>query len=463
MSENTQVLEKGYELKTITIFSNNGKLFDIYPQMIEVNMFEDIYNSTMSGSVVISDSIDLFASTPFNGFEYIKIIMNKKGYSKDIILDKTFRIYKMQMGDVSKTTTSNQVYTLYFCSEENILSLSRVISKSYRGQTTSNIIRDILFNQLNVLQDRVPSENIEESFGRNNVIIPYLNPLTAINWISSRTLDSNGMPSFMFFENRNGFNFQSLDKIFKQETKVKYTYDAKNIEKENENSGEEYHDVISYQFMNVYDIMRATTNGMFSGVLKAIDLLKQRADDTVFDYEEEFNKSTHVENMMITKMEQRKIPYSFENNNEDRLKNKTTKNYFAFRRMYPTNLTQSRSSYITQKQPGLVPNLVESWMLQRVSKINQLNYFKLKLVVPGDTLVTIGDIIEFRIPLVAKKVKGEKNENPYYSGRYLVTAIRHMIDYQKYEMIIEATRDCVVEEYPKADNTNPTLSEIKKQ
>lgn len=463
MSENTQILEKGYELKTITLFSNNKKAFDIYPQMIEVSMFEDIYNSTMSGMILISDSIDIFASTPLTGFEYIKIIMNKKGYSRDIILDKTFRIYKMEMKDVAKATTSNQVYVLYFCSEENILSQSRLVSKSYRGQTTSNIVRDILFNQLNVMQERVPSENIEESFGRNNLIIPYLNPLTAINWVSSRTLDKNGMPSFLFFENRNGFNFQSLDKIFKQETKVKYTYDLKNIEKQGENSAEEYHDVISYEFMNVYDVMRATTNGMFSSVLKTVDLLKLRADDIVLEYDEEFQKSTHVENMMISKLEQRKTPYPFHNNNEDRLKNKTTKNYFAFRRMYPTNLTHGITSYISQRQPGLVPNLVENWMLQRVSKINQLNYFKLKLVAPGDTLITIGDIIEFRIPLVANKVKGEKNENPYYSGRYLVTAIRHIIDYQRYEMIIEATRDCLAVEYPKADNSDPTISEIKKQ
>ena len=75
-----------------------------------------------------------------------------------------------------------------------------------------------------------------------------------------------------------------------------------------------------------------------------------------------------------------------------------SKNYFAFRRMYPTNSGQISSSYISRKQPGIIPNLVESWMMQRVSKIQQLNYFKLKMVVPGDTIITVGDIIEFTIP-----------------------------------------------------------------
>ena len=85
MSENTNITEKGYELKAITLFSNSGKIFDIYPQMVEVNLFEDIYNSVMSGNILISDSIDIFASTPLLGFEFLKIIMNKKGYERDVI------------------------------------------------------------------------------------------------------------------------------------------------------------------------------------------------------------------------------------------------------------------------------------------------------------------------------------------------------------------------------------------
>lgn len=462
MSENTNITEKGYELKAITLFSNSGKIFDIYPQMVEVNLFEDIYNSVMSGNIVISDSIDIFASTPLLGFEFLKIIMNKKGYERDVILDKTFRIYKMQMGDFSKTTTSSQTYILHFCSEEHMVSLSRLLSKSYRGQTTSNIIRDILFNQLDVPRERVLPQNIEESYGRNNVIIPYLQPLTAISWLTGRTLDENSLPSFLFFENRNGYNFQSLNKIFKNDAIAKYRYDVKNIDKE-ETAGEEYRDVITYEFMNVFDTMKATTSGMFSGVLKTVDLVRLRADDHTFDYSQNFDSSIHIENNLLKDVTKRKTPHSFQNNNEDRLKNLTTKNYFAFRRMYPTNSGQISSSYISRKQPGIISNLVESWMMQRVSKIQQLNYFKLKMVVPGDTIITVGDIIEFTIPLVAAKVKGEKNENPYHTGRYLITSIRHIMDYQRYEMIIEATRDCVSEKYPESENTSPILKEIKKQ
>ena len=131
--------------------------------------------------------------------------------------------------------------------------------------------------------------------------------------------------------------------------------------------------------------------------------------------------------------------------------------------MYPTNAKHNTKTAISRRQPGINPNLVESWMLQRASQLNQLNYFKLKLSVPGDTLITIGDIIEFRLPLINSKIKGEKNENPYYSGRYLITAIRHQMNTSKYEMVLEATRDCLSERYKDALNSNSDMKEIKLQ
>jgi hypothetical protein len=102
-------------------------------------------------------------------------------------------------------------------------------------------------------------------------------------------------------------------------------------------------------------------------------------------------------------------------------------------------------------------------MLQRTSQINQLNYFKLKLVLPGDTYLTVGDIIEFQMPLIKTQVPGENPNNPYHSGRYMITALRHKLDYQSYEMIAEVTRDCLSQKLPDAQNDDPYLKELKKQ
>ena len=132
-------------------------------------------------------------------------------------------------------------------------------------------------------------------------------------------------------------------------------------------------------------------------------------------------------------------------------------------KMYPTNKNHDTNFNIARKQPAINQNLVESWMLQRASQISQLNYFKLKLVVPGDTLIRVGDIIDFTVPLATGDSLEIENKNPYYSGRYLITAIRHKMNYESYEMIIEATRDCLSTGLPRELSGNPLVDEIKKR
>ena len=154
--------------------------------------------------------------------------------------------------------------------------------------------------------------------------------------------------------------------------------------------------------------------------------------------------------------------FEFQNEYEDRYKNKIHENYYSLMRMYPTNRNHDTDSVIASKQPSIKQNFVEKWLLQRITQVNQLNYFKLKLVIPGDTYITIGDIIEFNLPMVGSKDPGNSNDNPFHTGRYLITAIRHKINIDNYEMIVEATRDCVSQSYPAAKNSLALINEIKK-
>lgn len=463
MSENNITSEKNYELYKLEIISTNGRGINIYPQLVELSIFEDIYNSTISGEVMISDSLDFFASIPLNGFEFISIGFSKPGSEGDVIFEGVYRIYKMKSLAVSPVTTSNHTYILYFCSEENILSLSRRISKSYKAKTSSEIVSDILANQLRVSSKKLARTSIEKTIGRYDIILPYLNPLAAISWIASRTISSTAKSAgacYMFYENSLGYNFKSLETLFQQESKAKYLYRAKNISFPRETFTDQVRNVITYQFMNTFDIISGMSQGMFSSLLRGVDLTRLQVNSVTFDYDEFFKKSTHINNDRISTD---KTPHPFHNDYSDRLGNKIYKNYFSTMKMYPTNKNHDTNFNIARKQPAINQNLVESWMLQRASQISQLNYFKLKLVVPGDTLIRVGDIIDFTVPLGTGDNLEIENKNPYYSGRYLITAIRHKMNYESYEMIIEATRDCLSTGLPRELSGNPLVDEIKKR
>jgi len=460
--------EKTYKLETLTVFSPNGTSFDVAPQLLELSIFEDIYNSTVSGHVILKDGQDLFTKIPLAGFEFILVTFSKPNISINAVFSSIFRIYKVTGPAVKPSNAGFQVYSLHFCSEENVLSISTKVSKSYSGKIISDIILDILQNKL-LVRDKLLIENIELTKGRHNIIVPGMNPLTAIMWLTSRALkvtSSGTSASYMFYENREGFNFKSLETLFTNPSKQSYTFGSKNVESGEQNLSDKTQNnirtVTQYDFASNFDILSGISSGMYSGVLKSVDLTRNRVDNTVFNYINFFNNSKHVENDSNKQFGNNGIAYPFHMNYLDRFNNSIEKNFFASTKMYPTNRNHDTYLPISSKQPGIIPNMVEIWMLQRTSQINQLNYLKLKLLLPGDPTLTIGDIIQFQVPLAQSKDNQSKNINPYHSGRYLVTAIRHLIDNHRYEMIVEATRDCLSASYPEVDDKSIVMTGIRK-
>lgn len=441
MTENKSVTEKSYSLSELSITSSNGKKFDVFSQLVELSIFEDIYSPTMSGTLTISDSIDLFSEIPLSGFEFLTISLEKPDGWFDVILSKTFRIYKMDVQGVNLATSSNQVYTLFFCSEENLISESRKISKSYKGKKISEIVKDIVENHLETSENKFFEENIDQTFGVFDIVIPYMTPLNAITWLSNRAVSSGSQitsANYLFYENNFGYNFKSIEKLFQARTKAKYTYRPKNIDTATEPLETLIFNAIRYDFIKVFDILSNVNSGMFSSKLLSFDILRQKVTEQNFNYNTLFTNARHVE--------PRGAP--FHSQYKDRTGKIITENHSSVVKLYPTTKDHNTDSSITRYQPGIRPNLVENWLLSRISQLSQLNYFKLKLVVPGNMYVTVGDIIEFDVPLTTIRVSGEETYNPYHSGRYLITAVRHKIDIRSYEMIIEATRDCVSFNYP---------------
>ena len=87
---------------------------------------------------------------------------------------------------------------------------------------------------------------------------------------------------------------------------------------------------------------------------------------------------------------------------------------------------------------------VEEWLGQRTSQKRQLETIKLQFSVPGDSAREVGDLIWFQFPsenpeaaLAGKPVEPHK----YYSGKYLITALKHKLTGSEYTLRIEAIKD----------------------
>jgi hypothetical protein len=64
------------------------------------------------------------------------------------------------------------------------------------------------------------------------------------------------------------------------------------------------------------------------------------------------------------------------------------------------------------------------------------------MVVKGQSYLEPGDIIEFRLRSVDEK-NPDGQQDPQYSGKYIITKIRHQVNDVKYTMALECVKDSV--------------------
>ena len=87
---------------------------------------------------------------------------------------------------------------------------------------------------------------------------------------------------------------------------------------------------------------------------------------------------------------------------------------------------------------------VEEWLAQRTSQRLQTQSVKINFTVPGDSSREVGDLIWFQYPSENSELtegSGTVEPHKYFSGKYLVTALRHKITKEEYTMVVEAMKD----------------------
>lgn len=454
MADNDGLIHvQDFVLESCKIVTGQAKPMDFRYMVVEINYYEDIYNSCITGNMVINDSNNFLNGLGFNGNEYLLLSFTKPGMAKKI--EKTFRIYKVSNRTLVKDQNEN--YVLHFCSEELILSEQYRVSKSYRGAKISDMVKDIVLNQLNVLPTKFQDANIEETQGVRDLIVPNIKPFEALNWLSTYAISNSpqtaGSP-YLFYENLNGYNFRSLQSLFTGKVYNTYNVDVKNLRMANdprvEDMSADVVNILHYDVLNNFDSIELINSGAYANRLIAIDPIRHTYTVNNFDYSKYFEKAQ--------KLNKNGIMSNAENRKGDTLN--TT--YDAVLKVVTTNTGQaSVNQYIKSHQSSIKDINVETTIPYRTAQIAQINAIKYRVLLPGDPLLTVGSVISLNLPELRPTDRGRELDK-YYSGKYLVTAIRHKVDQEnKFLSLVELSKESLPTAYDTVDNTIPAWKDLR--
>ena len=431
---------KDYALTNLTLLSSVGSL-DLKNTFEEISYNEDLFNNSLSGYVYVVESSGLIETAAMNGTEFLRLTFSKFGDSSNQI-DKLFRVYKVGKRKL-EGTMYKESYVIYFCSEELLLSEQYKISKRYKDSLISDIVSDVLTNYLKVPSNK--SGTIEATYGKYDFIIPTLKPFDAINFVTNyaRPNPQNPGADMLFYEDKNGFQYRSLQSLMKQTSYYTYTYKPKNINSKDLNT--DTHNVLTYEFLDSFDTLNGITSGTFANQLISINPLTRTKKVTNFDYTV-YSRQAKLLNS-----------YGIIDDSTNRKGDNLGQASQSMLKLVFSNFDSTSSSFVAGV-PGASGNDIyaETFIPYRTAQLGLANYTRLRISVPGDCNLTVGRVLTFN--LSSRNLANKGALDKYYSGNYFITGVRHLIDLTSFRTILEITKESVPSAYPANNNKSPLWS-----
>ena len=428
----------------------------------ELNIYEGINQTCIYGTLVVVDSINLIANLPIQGTERLFFKLSTPGTSDtEHIIDASeetghpFYVYKVS--NKKQPSQGTQVYTIHFASREFMRNIRVKVSQAYEGKL-SDMVQQIVGDKQGL--DSRKKLYYEETANADKIVIPNLSPLSAISMIARRALPLNGKGAgYYFYETTKGFHFQSWENMCaknatsERDTIQQFFYMPQNITDDNVDEPKELHDlksVESYKFMNTFhDTAAAQALGTYGHRVITHNLYAKDFKQTDYNYHEQFNQTVHAD--FTDKNTINEIaPAIFDNPIDFDIKpdgtGKGVSDYAeSLVSLLPTTQflhNENTGSYGTDVNDDARLEGVRNSIEMQVQAGTTI-----QMTVKGQTYIQPGHVIDFAIRPVEPegRTRDDKPYDPQYSGRYIITKMRHRVTKQDYKMVLEVKKDSVRE------------------
>jgi len=402
------------------IYTNGGLKQDISAQVIAISIYEDIFSPFITGSLTVRESFDLANLFPFIGEEMLTIEISTPTLDTKKNIRGNFYIYKM--ADRVLLGDKQVAYVLHFISPEAIVDLNKKISRGYEGKS-HEIVSSAVKSSLNGLQS-TKQVFTEESTKVLKFVSNYWSPVRLIQYCTEGAVSPSGAANYVFFENRYGFYFVSLDSLntnglYQAFTKDFYIRDSLPNGKDIRNIPEDYRRVEEIFVPVAYDYMDRIRSGMYASKLVSFDITKRQ------------------------------------------YKIKNYKSSGAGKPLNPTSMINSSSisnaSSLLINYPRSTANFTDfldvsnyKHLQKRISSMQLAESNKVEITVPGRCDYTAGQKVSLtlnKIQPIDDKDTNDDSIDEMFSGFYLIAAVNHYVTRERHECHMELIKDSLQKKF----------------
>ena len=436
----------------------DDKGIDIQKLVVEMNLYEGINKHSMSGSLVIADSINLIGNLPIQGTERLSFKLSTPGaHEFGHIVDCSIRtghpmhVYKLT--SKQQVNEGTQTYVLHFCSREFLRNIRTKVSETFEG-TMDQMVTKILGDE-NYLDSR-RTLFYQKTRNQDKITIPNMAPIDAISMLCDKALaDDSKSAGYRFYQTTKGFHFRSFESMcvdsrgLPREFKQEFNYmpmnnpneqiTGKRYNSKNQEVAKVVHDytsVESYKFINnFHDVAMNQAIGTYGHRVITHNLYNKSYKISDYHYHDYFNDTKHTDGPNPAIVD---TPVDFDDKGvSDYPESRVT--------------VMATTQFLHDEETGAFGIDVEQDGITEAARTSQRAAVeagtRLKLTIKGQSYLEAGDLIKFNILSVENKVISEGALDPQYAGRYIISKIRHRVTNDEYIQVLECVKDSVFNAY----------------
>ena len=419
------------EISSITLVSLSvDKVLEISDMVDSFNLFENVFSNTLTGNIGIGDTSNLISNFPIVGQEEIHITIGTPNIER--VHTKVFRIYKVS--DITSSAMCMRRYNIHVLSNEFFMNMKNSVSRSFPKSKLSDIADKIFRTDL----ESDKKFDIESTQNVHDIVIPNWKPFDAMNWLAKRSIaDNRDGANYLFYETRDGFHFRSMESLFESDSVGEYR--RKPLNSTGEPDEEQYKSINRIEIVNSFDMVQNIPSGMYANRLIIHDMLNRKIETLDYDYSKEYSKMVHIE--------ENKKNSQWKLTDDQNLSGQGSSMLIHESADELTSSPLSKQTLVSRFDD--VNDYYERTIQNRFSQMQQINNIKINITISGDTNSKVGDVLDLVLPSIEPlNDDGKPPLDKLYNGRYLITGLRHKINFDDHLMVMEVVKDSYFSSLP---------------
>lgn len=416
---NSTQISNSYFLQSLQIKIKDGTWVSMTEVFQYMEIFEDIYSSALHGTINIGDMSGGFSKFLITGGETIKLVVCKSVDNPDIVVNRDdFIVY--QVTDMRVIEGKAMNYNLHFVSQSAINAQKKRLYRTYQNERKISNLTKMLYKEIAGESEIYIKVDDNKCVVERDFVSPGYTPLQAIDALAKRACVSGDY--YLFYERLNRLQgkkhvFASMQHMKNQvdafdtgDIKLAYNITSTHFR---QLSGAAFQ-VSNVSFVDNYNHLQNMLAGLYNSGIKILDVTSRSYSNIRISYKDQTSATEQA----------------IDSNNP----------FAQYQNFFP----EQPGERIIARGTNDISSNSGSWL--KIDTVNSaiMSMFRLIVDMPGNNNIGTGNYVTLVLPsfeAVNLNINaGIIESDSVYTGKYLVTAIKHSFTLREYTKKVEVSR-----------------------